>query len=56
LCDVRNGESAHAELRGLECHEKSPDYGGLSHILIVEATGRGGKAAEHVEQPRGSSC
>src|SRR5438477_1860234 len=37
------GQSARAELRGLERHEKSPDAAGLSHILIVEASGRGGK-------------
>jgi len=47
------GESEHAQLRGLERHEKSPDYGDLSHILIVEASGRGGKAPDYVEQPRG---
>ena len=47
------GESALAELRGMERHEKSPDYGELSHILIVEASGRGGEAPEYVEQPRG---
>ena len=46
------GESEHAQLRGLERHEKSPDYGDLSHILIVEASGRGGTAPEYVEQPR----
>ena len=46
------GESPHPELRGLERHEKSPDYGDLSHILIVEASGRGGKVPEYVEQPR----
>jgi len=46
------GESEHAQLRGLERHEKSPDYGDLSHILIVEASGRGGKAPDYVEQPR----
>jgi len=46
------GESTHPELRVLERHEKSPDYGDLSHILIVEASGRGGKAPAYVEQPR----
>ena len=46
------GQSDHAELRGLERHEKSPDYGELSHILIVEASGRGGKAPDYVQQPR----
>ena len=49
-CDY--GQSEHAELRGLERHEKSPDYGELSHILIVEASGRGGPAPEYVTQPR----
>lgn len=46
------GQSDHAELRGLERHEKSPDYGELSHILIVEASGRGGKVPDYVQQPR----
>jgi len=46
------GESEHPELRGLERHEKSPDYGPLSHILIVEAWGRGGKAPQAIEEPR----
>jgi predicted SAM-dependent methyltransferase len=46
------GESTHAELRGLERHEKSPDYGTLSHILIVEASGRGGAFPSYAEQPR----
>jgi predicted SAM-dependent methyltransferase len=46
------GESPHAELRGLERHEKSPDYGTLSHILIVEASGRGGKPPAYLKNPR----
>ena len=46
------GESAHAELRGLERHEQSPDWGTLSHILIVEASGRGGKAPQYLSDPR----
>jgi predicted SAM-dependent methyltransferase len=46
------GESAHPELRGLERHEKSPDWGSLSHILIVEASGRGGKAPKYLSEPR----
>jgi predicted SAM-dependent methyltransferase len=46
------GESSHAELRGLERHEKSPDWGSLSSILIVEASGRGGKAPADLEGPR----
>ena len=46
------GESTHRDLQGLECHEKSPDYGTLSHILIVEASGRGGKAPGYLETAR----
>src|SRR5436190_9427731 len=46
------GQSEHAELRGLERHEKSRDYGELSHILVVEASGRGGKVPDYVAQPR----
>jgi predicted SAM-dependent methyltransferase len=34
------GESAHAELRNLERHEKYPDSPELPHIIIVEASGR----------------
>ena len=49
---VAYGESEHAELRGLERHEKSTDYGELSHILIVEAWGRGGAAPEYLSGPR----
>jgi predicted SAM-dependent methyltransferase len=49
---VAYGESEHAELRGLERHEKSTDYGELSHILIVEAWGRGGAAPEYMSGPR----
>ena len=37
------GESTHDALRGLERHEKNADYEGISHILIVEAQGRGGE-------------
>lgn len=46
------GESAHPELRGLERHEKSPDWGSLSHIVIVEASGRGGRAPEYLSERR----
>ena len=46
------GRSAHAALRGLERHEKSADLGALSHILIVEAWGRGGGAPEYLAEPR----
>ena len=49
---VEYGESRHEALRGLERHERSPDYGRLSHILILEASGRGGQAADYVKQPR----
>jgi hypothetical protein len=46
------GESAHPELRELERHEQSPDWGSLSHILIVEASGRGGQAPKELAEPR----
>ena len=46
------GASAHAELRGLERHEKSADLGELSHILIVEGSGRGGSAPDYLAEPR----
>lgn len=49
---VAYGESEHAELRNLERHEKSADYGELSHILIVEAWGRGGRAPGYMHGPR----
>jgi predicted SAM-dependent methyltransferase len=49
---VEYGDSRHEALRGLERHEKSLDYGTLSHILIMEASGRGGQAADYVKQPR----
>jgi predicted SAM-dependent methyltransferase len=49
---VEYGQSEHPELQGLERHEKSPDLGDLSHILIVEASGRGGTAPEAMEGPR----
>lgn len=45
------GESAHPELRGLEAHERNPDFDGLSHILIVEATGRGSPPV-YLDSPR----
>jgi predicted SAM-dependent methyltransferase len=34
------GTSRHAELRGLEHHERSADSPSLPHLLVVEATGR----------------
>lgn len=46
------GESAHPALRGLERHEQSLDYGSLSHILILEASGRGGKPTDSLAEPR----
>ena len=46
------GESAHPDLRGLERHETSPDWGTLSHIVIVEASGRGGRAPDYLSEPR----
>ncbi|MHB0970278.1 MAG: class I SAM-dependent methyltransferase [Thermoanaerobaculia bacterium] len=45
------GESAHEELRGLEKHEKSPDTPERSHILIVEASGRGTSHPESMDPP-----
>lgn len=49
---VSYGESAHNALHGLETHEKNPDFDGLSHILIVEASGRGGIAPNDITGPR----
>jgi predicted SAM-dependent methyltransferase len=49
---VDYGESPHPELRGLERHDKAPNYGPLSHILILEASGRGGKMAKTHEKMR----
>jgi predicted SAM-dependent methyltransferase len=46
------GESPHAELRGLERHERSDDFDGLADILIVEAWGRGGVAPGYLDEPR----
>jgi predicted SAM-dependent methyltransferase len=47
------GASDHAELRGLERHEQNPDFDGLSHILIVEASGRrAGDLREDFAEPR----
>lgn len=48
----RYGESDHPELRGLERHEQNPDFDSLSHILIVEAWGRGGEAPGYFDEPR----
>ena len=46
------GASTHAELRGLERHEKSVDLEALSHILIVEAWGCNGSAPDYLAVPR----
>lgn len=46
------GESAHADLRGLERHERNPDLEGIPELVIVEASGRGGEAPEFLEEPR----
>jgi predicted SAM-dependent methyltransferase len=46
------GESSHAELRGLERHERSEDFKGVADILIVEASGRGGVAPAHLKRAR----
>ena len=47
------GLSDHAELVGIETHEKNDDYEGLSHILIVEASGRGNDVtSESFIEPR----
>ena len=46
------GQSPHAELHGLERHAKSSDEGYPSHILIVEASERGGKAPDALESFR----
>jgi predicted SAM-dependent methyltransferase len=53
--DVRRctyGESEREELRGLERHEWQPDFEGLSHILIVEASGQGSVKPAHLDAPR----
>jgi predicted SAM-dependent methyltransferase len=46
------GQSEHAELRGIERHERSPDCDGLADILIVEAWGRGGAGPGYLDGPR----
>ncbi|HET7706810.1 MAG TPA: hypothetical protein VFM36_12035 [Thermoanaerobaculia bacterium] len=47
----RYGESERPELQGLERHEQNPDFDSLSHILIVEAWGRGGVAPDYLSEP-----
>ena len=49
---VEYGISRHEALHGLERHDRSPDWGSLSSILILEASGRGGSAPEYLETPR----
>jgi predicted SAM-dependent methyltransferase len=49
---VEYGISEHKELRGLEKHELSPNYGSLSSILIVEASGRGPAGVRELDAPR----
>jgi predicted SAM-dependent methyltransferase len=46
------GRSEHPELTGIERHEWQPDFDGFSHILIVEASGRGGQAPGYLDGPR----
>jgi predicted SAM-dependent methyltransferase len=46
------GESTREALRGLERHEKNEDYEGISHILIVEASGRGGETPDLLHESR----
>jgi len=46
------GESSYPELCAVERHERSEDFEGLSDILIVEASGRGGTAPAHLDGPR----
>jgi predicted SAM-dependent methyltransferase len=48
----RYGESTYPELRGIERHERSEDFNGLSDILIVEASGRGGAAPSYLKEPQ----
>ena len=40
------GQSTIAELQNLEHHERNEDLADVSHILIVEASGRGGARHE----------
>jgi predicted SAM-dependent methyltransferase len=47
------GESRDPELHGLEHHDRSPDLGSVSHILIMEASGRGGVFPEEAARMRG---
>jgi SAM-dependent methyltransferase len=39
------GVSAHAELNGLERHERAPDTPALPHILVIEASGTAAHAS-----------
>lgn len=49
---VEYGQSRHPELRGIERHERSEEFEGLSDILVVEAWGRGGTTPAHLDPPR----
>ncbi len=46
------GDSEHPELRGLERHERNPDFEDIPELVIVEASGRGGGTPESLEGPR----
>jgi predicted SAM-dependent methyltransferase len=50
---LRNyAESPHEPLRGMERHQQDPDFEGISHILIVEASGRGGETPSSLRDVR----
>lgn len=49
-CDY--GQSTHEELRDIEQHERLEDFDGLSHILILEASGHGGTPPAYLHEPR----
>lgn len=51
VVSVGYGESGHADLRGLERHEKYPDAPDLPHIVIVEASGRADASTSAIAQP-----
>lgn len=46
------GESAHPELRGIERHARDADFGDVTDILIMEASGRGGITPASLDRPR----
>lgn len=43
---LRYGESRHEALRGIERHEPYPDTPELPHLIVVEASGVGGRRSE----------